>query len=258
MYNLNDLSVGAIKKIIKENSIEKQVAMLEELEADTRKGVRDLASSIKKRKSKFDLEVIRLENMELYEKELYLKDVFLIAGIDEVGRGPLAGPVVTAAVILKKNQKYEGINDSKKVPEKRRNSLYQEIIDTAVCYSFGIATPEEIDEINILNATKLAMKRAVEGLSVTPEHLLIDAVKLDDIDISQTSIIKGDEKSITIAAASIIAKVKRDEMMVAYDKEFPGYDFSSNKGYGTSAHYKGLNAQGITTIHRKSFVKDFV
>ena len=178
-------------------------------------------------------------------------------GIDEAGRGPLAGPVVTCAVVLKEYYIYEGINDSKKVSLKNRERLFDLINETAIEVSYGSATPEEIDEFNILGATKLAMKRAIDGLKHRPDHLLIDAVKLDS-DIDQTSIIKGDEKSVSIAAASIMAKVTRDNMMKEYHKTYPEYDFENNKGYGTASHYIGLNSVGISPIHRKTFVKDFI
>lgn len=258
MVDYTSMAIGEIKNIVSELSLDDQVGLIEILEADDRKGVVSLVKKIKKTKEKYDAELLRIENMKLFEKSLNSKKINLIAGIDEVGRGPLAGPVVTAAVILPEDYDYIGINDSKKVPLKRREELYEEIISTAVDYSFGSATCEEIDRLNILGATKLAMKRAVEGLKIKPEHLLIDAVELADINIEQTSLIKGDERSVSIAAASILAKVKRDRLMVELAGKYPGYGFENNKGYGTSEHYKGLNAQGITEIHRRTFVKDFL
>lgn len=190
--------------------------------------------------------------MKEFETELYSNGINFIAGIDEVGRGPLVGPVVTAAVILPKDFYDERINDSKKLTEKKRELLYDVIMENALSVGIGMSSPEVIDEINILNATKKAMIEAINNLSVKPEHLLIDAVKLD-IDIPQTSIIKGDAKSESIAAASIIAKVTRDRMMVELDKKYPMYDFKHNKGYGTKKHIEALYKYGPIEEHRKSF-----
>ena len=190
--------------------------------------------------------------MKEFETELYNNGINFIAGIDEVGRGPLVGPVVTAAVILPKDFYDERINDSKKLTEKKRELLYDVIMANALSVGIGMSSPEVIDEINILNATKKAMIEAINNLSVKPQHLLIDAVKLD-IDIPQTSIIKGDAKSESIAAASIIAKVTRDRMMVELDKKYPMYDFKHNKGYGTKKHIEALYQYGPIEEHRKSF-----
>ena len=190
--------------------------------------------------------------MKEFENELYNNEINFIAGIDEVGRGPLVGPVVTAAVILPKDFYDERINDSKKLTEKKRELLYDVIMENALSVGIGISSPEVIDEINILNATKKAMIEAINNLSIKPEHLLIDAAKLD-IDIPQTSIIKGDAKSQSIASASIIAKVTRDRMMVELDKKYPMYDFKHNKGYGTKKHIEALYKYGPLKEHRKSF-----
>lgn len=190
--------------------------------------------------------------MKEFENELYNNEINFIAGIDEVGRGPLVGPVVTAAVILPKDFYDERINDSKKLTEKKRELLYDVIMENALSVGIGMSSPEVIDEINILNATKKAMIEAINNLSIKPEHLLIDAVKLD-IDIPQTSIIKGDAKSQSIASASIIAKVTRDRMMVELDKKYPMYDFKHNKGYGTKKHIEALYKYGPLKEHRKSF-----
>ena len=190
--------------------------------------------------------------MKEYENELYKKGIKYIAGVDEVGRGPLVGPVVTAAVILKEDYYDERINDSKKLTEKKREMLYDVIMENAVSVGIGISSEEVIDEINILEATKKAMKEAINNLSVKPEHVLIDAVKLD-IDIPSTSIIKGDAKSQSIAAASIIAKVTRDRMMIELDKKHPEYDFIHNKGYGTKKHIEALYKYGALKEHRKTF-----
>lgn len=190
--------------------------------------------------------------MKEFENELYNNKINFIAGIDEVGRGPLVGPVVTAAVILPKDFYDERINDSKKLTEKKRELLYDVIMENALSVGIGVSSPEVIDEINILNATKKAMIEAINNLSIKPEHLLIDAVKLD-IDIPQTSIIKGDAKSQSIASASIIAKVTRDRMMIELDKKYPMYDFKHNKGYGTKKHIEALYKYGPLKEHRKSF-----
>lgn len=190
--------------------------------------------------------------MKEFEMELYNNGINFIAGIDEVGRGPLVGPVVTAAVILPKDFYDERINDSKKLTEKKRELLYDVIMENAISVGVGISSENVIDEINILNATKRAMLEAVNNLSVKPEHLLIDAVKLNT-DIPQTSIIKGDAKSESIAAASIIAKVTRDRMMIELDKIHPEYDFKHNKGYGTKKHIEAIRKYGIIKEHRKTF-----
>lgn len=176
-----------------------------------------------------------------------------IAGMDEVGRGPLAGPVVTAAVILPRDFDVLGVNDSKKLTEKRREELYTKIKAEALDINIGMRDNREIDRINILNATKAAMKDAAEGLEIRPDLLLIDALTIDT-DIPQEGIVKGDSKSLSIAAASIVAKVTRDHMMIDYAEEFPGYAFEKNKGYGTRAHYAGLDALGPCPIHRQSFL----
>ena len=190
--------------------------------------------------------------MKEFENELYENGIKYIAGIDEVGRGPLVGPVVTAAVILPREFYDERINDSKKLTEKKRELLYDVIMENAVSVGIGISSEDVIDEINILEATKKAMIEAVNNLSVKPEHLLIDAVKLN-IDIPQTSIIKGDAKSESIAAASIVAKITRDRMMVELDKKHPEYDFKHNKGYGTKKHIEAIEKYGILKEHRKTF-----
>lgn len=195
----------------------------------------------------------------MYERELREKGIKLIAGVDEVGRGPLVGPVVTACVILPEKFDLEGLTDSKKLSEKKREILYKEIEEQALGIGIGIVDNEEIDKINILNATKKAMKMAIDNCNVRPEHVLIDAVKLD-IDIPTTSIIKGDLKSITISAASVIAKVTRDHMLYELDKKYPMYDFKHNKGYPTKKHIEAIMEYGIIKEHRKSFspVKEYV
>lgn len=225
---------------------------LKELEKDARAGVQ---SAINKRKRELQKQVeedLRLEKMLTYEKELYAQGIQLIAGVDEVGRGPLAGPVVAAAVILPENCKIPSLNDSKKIPKSKHQAIYQAVLDQALSIGIGVKDNRVIDQVNIYEATKLAMLEAIHELEPQPQHLLIDAMKLD-FPIPQTSIIKGDANSLSIAAASIVAKVTRDQMMVAYDQEYPGYDFGQNSGYGTTKHLEGLEKHGVTPIHRRSF-----
>ena len=205
-----------------------------------------------------ETEELRLEKMLEYEKELYSKGYEYICGIDEAGRGPLCGPVVAAAVILKKGDKIEGVNDSKKLSEKKREQLFEEIKERAVAYSVGIVDEKTIDEINILEATRLAMKKAVEGLRVEAEYALVDAEKKVPIDIPYTPIIKGDALSESIAAASIIAKVTRDRIVVELDKQYPEYNFAKNKGYDTKQHTDSIKEYGLCPAHRRSFCKKFV
>ncbi|WP_319633329.1 ribonuclease HII [Sinanaerobacter chloroacetimidivorans] len=196
----------------------------------------------------------KLLEMMAFEKELFARGIRYIAGVDEVGRGPLAGPVVAAAVILPEDFDVIGVDDSKKLSEKKREELFYIIKEKAIAYSVGMVDNKVIDEINILEATKLAMKRAVLALKPKAEYLLVDALTLKDVKLPQNGIIKGDCKSVSIAAASIIAKVTRDHMMKEFSKEFPYYAFEQNKGYGTKAHYKGLDDHGICPLHRKSFL----
>lgn len=209
-----------------------------------------------KKKEKLRLEKERMYEMFSYEREH--KDCSYICGIDEVGRGPFAGPVVAAAVILPKDCDILYLNDSKKVSEKKRETLYKEIYEKAVAIGIGMVSEKVIDEINILNATYEAMRVAIKKLSVTPDLLLNDAVTIPGVEIPQVPIIKGDAKSASIAAASIVAKVTRDHMMVEYDKIYPGYAFAQNKGYGTKAHIDGIKKQGICEIHRRTFVKKYI
>lgn len=209
-----------------------------------------------KKKEKLRLEKERMYEMFSYEREY--KDCSYICGIDEVGRGPFAGPVVAAAVILPKDCDILYLNDSKKVSEKKRETLYKEIYEKAVAIGIGMVSEKVIDEINILNATYEAMRVAIKKLSVTPDLLLNDAVTIPGVEIPQVPIIKGDAKSASIAAASIVAKVTRDHMMVEYDKIYPGYAFAKNKGYGTKAHIEGIKKQGICEIHRRTFVKKYI
>lgn len=215
---------------------------------------------LRKKEEKLRKELERLEVMSAYEKE-YAQYTH-ICGIDEVGRGPLAGPVVACAVVLPKDVTILYLNDSKKLSEKKRELLYDEIMEKAVAVGIGAVGPARIDEINILQATYEAMRMAIEDLTgklgKKPDLLLNDAVTIPEVDIPQVPIIKGDAKSISIAAASIVAKVTRDHLMIEYDQVLPGYDFAKNKGYGTKAHIAGLKELGVTPIHRKTFITHFV
>ena len=204
-------------------------------------------------------ELERLEKLKEIENELYKKGATKICGIDEAGRGPLAGPVVVAAVIMPEDSMIEGVNDSKKVSEKKRENLYDQIISSAIAWGVGIIDPKEIDDINILNATKKGLTTALLELTERPDVILVDALTgIDTLGIPYQSIIKGDAKSYSIAAASIIAKVTRDRIMREWDEIYPEYGFEKNKGYGTKAHIDVIKNQGICSIHRKSFVKNFI
>lgn len=226
--------------------------LFEELILDGRAGVQAAISKRKRELQKQVDEDLRLEKMLAYEKELYTQGIHLIAGVDEVGRGPLAGPVVAAAVILPENCKIPGLNDSKKIPKSKHKEIYEAVLQNAIAIGIGVKDNQVIDQVNIYEATKLAMMEAIGQLDPQPQHLLIDAMKLD-LPIPQTSIIKGDANSLSIAAASIVAKVTRDQMMEEFDKEYPGYDFAQNAGYGTAKHLAGLDKLGVTPIHRRSF-----
>lgn len=221
----------------------------------------------------------KLTEMKKIEQSLYEKGIHYIAGVDEVGRGPLAGPVVAAAVVLPIDFDLLGVDDSKKLSEKRREELYAGIMDLAVAHGIGCVDNDEVDRINILNATKIAMKDALRNLErnlrdklgpnwieltgdrsrrrpCATQHILIDAIRLPDVPIQQTSIVAGDSISVSIAAASILAKVTRDRMMVEYSATYPGYKFENNKGYGTKAHFEGIKYHGLCAIHRRSFCRE--
>lgn len=205
-------------------------------------------------------EIERLQKLKEIENQIRdQKQIQSICGIDEAGRGPLAGPVVVASVIMPTNSFIEGINDSKKVSEKKRELLYDKITEEAIAWEVGIVTPQEIDEMNILNATKKGLTASLQGLAIKPDLILVDALtKIDTLGIPYQSIIKGDAKCYSIAAASIVAKVTRDRMMRQWDEIFPEYGFSSHKGYGTAKHIAAIKELGICPIHRKSFVKNFI
>ena len=204
-------------------------------------------------------EIDRLKNLKKYEENLYSNKVKYICGIDEAGRGPLAGPVVVGDVILPADSLIEGVNDSKKISEKKRERVFEEIVNTAISYSTGIVDQKTIDEINILNATKLAVKKAIESLEIKPDLILVDALtNIETFGIPYKSIIKGDAKEYSIAAASIIAKVTRDRMMLEWDKVFPEYGFAKHKGYGTAEHIQALKENSPCMLHRKTFIKNFI
>ena len=205
-------------------------------------------------------EIERLKELKKIENEIYEKEhVEYICGIDEAGRGPLAGPVVVASVIMKLDSFLEGVNDSKKVSEKKREKLYEQIIEEAVSYSVGIIDQNEIDEINILNATKKGLTESIKGLKVKPERIIVDALdKIDTCGIPYMPIVKGDAKCYSIAAASIIAKVTRDRIMRQWDEVYPMYGFARHKGYGTAAHIAAIKEYGLCPLHRRSFTKNFI
>lgn len=240
-----------------ENAADSELPVLvEQYDHDARAGVVYVVKKYRKQLEKQELELKRLYVMGEYERKY--SSCLHICGIDEVGRGPLAGPVVAGAVILPKDCQILYINDSKQLSEKRREELYDIIMEKAISVGIGYASHERIDEINILQATYEAMRSAVGKLDVEPEVLLNDAVTIPELTLMQVPIIKGDAKSISIAAASIVAKVTRDRLMVAYDEMFPEYGFASNKGYGSSVHIEALKKYGPTPMHRKSFIKNFI
>ncbi|PKM66270.1 MAG: ribonuclease HII [Firmicutes bacterium HGW-Firmicutes-2] len=253
---MDTLPINVIRKIYQETDIHELESFIKMFLEDERAGVKKLIQQSIKRIEAYKTELNRTAYMSTYERKY--DHLEYICGIDEVGRGPLAGPVVTAAVILKKDTKLLYINDSKKLSEKMREILYEQIMEEAIAVSIGLESVETIDTINILQATYKAMKKAVNGLQFKPDMLLVDAVTIPDIDINQLSIIKGDEKSISIAAASIIAKVTRDRMMKDYHELFPAYDFDKNKGYGSMAHIEAIKKVGPCSIHRRSFIKNFI
>lgn len=238
------------------NAGDKLSDYLKAFREDVRPGARRLVEKYQKAMDKLEAEKKRIVKMMEYERRY--ADYEYIAGIDEVGRGPLAGPVVTCAVILPKDCDILYINDSKQLTQKKREELYEEITAKAISYGIGISSPQRIDEINILQANYEAMRQSIKNLSVIPDILLNDAVTIPEVRIPQVPIIKGDTKSISIAAASIVAKVHRDRLMVEYDKQYPGYGFASNKGYGSEEHVQAIKKLGPSPIHRKSFLSNLV
>lgn len=253
---MEEKKIGIIKEELKNTVDESLEAFIRAYETDERSGVIKLVEQAKKRAEKLAQEKQRIWELGSFEREY--EQFGYVCGIDEVGRGPLAGPVVAGAVILPKDCDILYINDSKKLSAAKREELYDVIMEKAVAVGIGMAGPGRIDEINILQATYEAMREAIANLQVKPDILLNDAVTIPGVDVRQVPIIKGDAKSISIGAASIIAKVTRDRLMEEYDKIFPEYGFASNKGYGSAEHIKALKENGPTPIHRRSFIGNFI
>lgn len=249
-------STTEIKRILQAATIEELPEFVKEYSTDEREGVRKLAETAARRLAALERERQRIETLRVYEEQYGACDY--ICGIDEVGRGPLAGPVVAGAVILPKGCRILYINDSKQLSEKKREELYAVIMEKAVAVGLGFVAPERIDQINILQATYEAMREAISKLDPQPDLLLNDAVTIPKVTIRQIPIIKGDAKSMSIAAASIVAKVTRDRLMVQYEEVYPGYGFASNKGYGAQVHLDALKKYGPTPIHRRSFIKNLL
>lgn len=249
------MKIGEIRDLLQAAEDQMLPDFIARFESDERSGVRQLVQRAQKRLDALEKERERLMAMHQYEEQY--KDCQAICGIDEAGRGPLAGPVVAAAVILPKDCEILYLNDSKQLSAKKRELLYDEIMEKAVSVGVGYATPQQIDEINILQATYEAMRQAVNKLSVCPDILLNDAVRIPGLSMQQVPIVKGDAKSVSIAAASIIAKVTRDRLMMEYDKAMPQYHFAANKGYGSAEHIEALAVYGASPIHRRSFITHF-
>ena len=249
------MKIGEIRDLLQAAEDQMLPDFIARFESDERSGVRQLVQRAQKRLDALEKERERLMAMHQYEEQY--KDCQAICEIDEAGRGPLAGPVVAAAVILPKDCEILYLNDSKQLSAKKRELLYDEIMEKAVSVGVGYATPQRIDEINILQATYEAMRQAVNKLSVCPDILLNDAVRIPGLSMQQVPIVKGDAKSVSIAAASIIAKVTRDRLMMEYDKAMPQYHFAANKGYGSAEHIEALAVYGASPIHRRSFITHF-
>ncbi len=247
--------IGQIKEEYQQLKIEGMDLFIEAYQADGRAGVQRIIEQARKKKAQYEKELLRTESLKRYEREY--GQYACICGIDEAGRGPLAGPVVAGAVILPKDCSILYINDSKQLSASKREELYNIIMEQAIAAEVGMASPQRIDEINILQADYEAMREAISKLTVRPDILLNDAVTIPEITIPQVPIIKGDAKSISIGAASIIAKVVRDRMMAEYSAIYPEYGFASNKGYGSAAHIAALQKYGPCPIHRRSFIKKF-
>ncbi|MBT6177901.1 MAG: ribonuclease HII [Deltaproteobacteria bacterium] len=251
MPQLSELSIAQLSKLLEQNKLgEVEIA---ELKGDSRQGARKLAAAAIRKKEQDTQEQERLVQMTNFERKLWKGGILHVAGVDEVGAGPLAGPVVAAAVVLPPEVLIPYVNDSKKLSAKRRETLEQEIKELAVSYSLGFCSPAEIDDLNIYQASREAMRRAVSGLNIKPDYLLVDARSVPGIGVEQLAIKGGDAKSQTIAAASILAKVYRDELMHEYAKEYPGYGFENHAGYPTKVHVEALKRLGPTPIHRQTF-----
>jgi len=250
------IKIADIKKEFQETEVDALDSVIEKYKDDERAGDQKMIEKARKDQDKLAKERARLEVMREFEHKY--AEYEYICGIDEVGRGPLAGPVIAAAVILPKDCEILYLNDSKQVSEKKREELYDIIMEKAIAVGVGSASHAVIDDINILNATYVAMREAISKLQVTPDLLLNDAVHIPEVNIKQVSLVKGDARSVSIAAASIVAKVTRDRMMQEYEKVFPGYGFASNKGYGSKEHIEALKQVGPCLIHRHSFIHNFV
>lgn len=256
---VKDLKITELKKrIVETESLDDLVKLSFEMEKDRRESVKKLIDLVDRKIEKINNFRWKFCEMQAYEKRLKINGCHVIAGLDEAGRGPLAGPVVAAAVVLGDDFDILGIDDSKKLSSTQRETLYTEIVNHSEAYGIGTASVEEIDELNILNATKLAMKRAIKNLGVCPDHLLIDALELDGVNAGQTAIVKGDQKSLSIAAASILAKVTRDHMVLEISKTYPMYGFEKHKGYGTKEHCNAILQYGPTKLHRKAFIRNLM
>ena len=249
-------SISEIKIEFEQAGEQQWEALCQEYETDSRTGVKNLTARYRKKQQALVQERERLEVMKTFERKY--ADYSFICGIDEAGRGPLAGPVVAGAVVLPKNCKILYLNDSKKLSAKRRDELFDEIREKAISYGIGMSSPAQIDSINILQATYEAMRLAIEDLEVVPDLLLNDAVTIPQVPIKQIAIIKGDAKSLSIAAASVMAKVSRDRLMVQYAEMYPEYGFEGHKGYGSAAHIEAIKKYGPCPIHRLTFIKNFM
>jgi ribonuclease HII len=250
------MSIADIKNKLDNLTINELRQTIGDYKNDDRIGVKKLVQKYSKKIESYDNELKRLYNMRSYERKY--NDCNFICGIDEAGRGPLSGPVVSAAVILPKDIDILYVNDSKKLSEAKREELYEEIYNKAISIGVGISNVDDIDNINILNATYQSMRDAINNLNIKPDIILVDAVTIPNINIKQEGIIKGDAKSVSIAAASIIAKVTRDNMMKEYNELYPEYEFAKNKGYGTKDHINAIKKYGACPIHRKTFIKSIV
>lgn len=251
------LTLKQIQEQLENKTVSQAIEFLLPLK-DTGASIGRLLEKYRRLQEKHNAEIERLEKMLLYEKQATEEGFQFIAGVDEAGRGPLAGPVVAAAVILPGGVLIEGVNDSKKLTAAQREKLFDEIKEKSLAYGICAADEKCVDEINILNATKKAMTEAIAQLKPSPDCILLDAVKLENIKTKQVPIIKGDSLSLSIAAASILAKVTRDRLLVEYDSKYPQYGFSVHKGYGTPQHISAIKKYGICPIHRVSFVKNFM
>ena len=250
------MKISEIKAEFEKSDFDKYEELFEKFAGDERSGVVKLVNSYRNKLDKYNEELIRMDKM--FEFERKYQDFRFICGVDEVGRGPLAGPVCAGAVILPKDCDILYLNDSKQLSAKKREELYLEIKEKALAVSTALVSPEDIDELNILQATYKAMRIAINNLKIQPDILLNDAVNIPEVSIKQVGIIKGDAKSASIAAASIVAKVERDNLMEKYSELYPEYGFASNKGYGSKEHIEALQKFGPCPIHRRSFIKGLI